>query len=217
MKKFLNGTYDTSLIGKKYNKLKIMEFAYFKKDSRGSNRKYWKCLCDCGNYCVVEQNHIKGGVTKSCGCLRFGRITYFKHGENLTRLHRTWVQMRRRCREKKYDQYNRYAKRGTKVCDEWQEYIPFRDWALANGYDDTLSIDRIDNDGDYTPENCRWADIKTQANNRSSNHLLTYKGVTKTTSQWAESSGLLLETLLERLKRGWSVEDAIFKPVKNKT
>lgn len=134
---------------------------------------------------------------------------HFKHGETGTRLHRAWVQMRRRCRDEKYDRYERYAKRGTKVCDEWHHYLTFKEWSLANGYSDNLSLDRIDNDGDYNPSNCRWADQTVQANNRSSSHYLEFDGKKLSIKQWSLVVGINEQTIHERLKRNWTVEKSL--------
>jgi len=102
-----------------------------------------------------------------------------------------------------------YGGRGIKICDEWDSYEAFRDWSLANGYEEGLSIDRIDNDGNYEPSNCRWVDAKTQGNNRRSNNNLTYNGDTHTIKEWSEITGINWSTIKERLKQGWTVERAL--------
>lgn len=141
----------------------------------------------------------------------------YKHGETKTRLFKIWTSMHERCEREKHCQYKNYGGRGIKVCDEWNEYIPFAEWARANGYSDDLSIDRIDTNGNYTPTNCRWATTKEQMNNKRNNHNVCYKGEQYTLTQLAEKYGIKKTTLRERLKAGWSVEEAVEKPIRKRT
>lgn len=138
------------------------------------------------------------------------------HGESYheTRLHHIWVNMRYRCNNPNCSHYNRYGGRGIKVCDEWNEYLVFKKWAMANGYDDSKSIDRIDNNGNYEPNNCRWATMKTQNNNRSSNNNITYNGETHTVAEWACIVGINENTLRSRLFiNKWDIETALTTPL----
>jgi hypothetical protein len=116
--------------------------------------------------------------------------------------------MKTRCSNPNASRYSNYGGRGISVCDEWQEFINFKDWALSTGYKDNLTIDRIDVNGNYEPANCRWATRKEQANNKTTSHLITYKNETKTMSQWADVLGFELDTLKRRIYLGWSVEKA---------
>lgn len=145
------------------------------------------------------------------------------HGEannkNGTRskLYVTWCHMIERCYNPHSERYESYGGRGITVCAEWKsDFSSFRDWALANGYDKRLTLDRIDNNGNYEPTNCKWSTQKEQCNNRRSNRLLTYKGETKTMTQWAESIGMNVGTFKYRLRLGWSVKDAIETPVRRR-
>ena len=126
------------------------------------------------------------------------------------RIYCIWQKMKQRCYNPKQHGYERYGGRGITVCDEWKNnFTAFKEWALSHGYDNSLSIDRIDFDGNYEPTNCRWADTKTQANNTSRNHYITYKGETKTLAQWADCLGINRYTLHVRIDiRGWSIERA---------
>ena len=121
--------------------------------------------------------------------------------------------MKRRCYDNNAISYNKYGGRGIKVCEEWQEYEPFSEWAKNNGYTDELTLDRIDNNGDYSPNNCRWATYKEQALNTRTNHFIEFCGEIKTLSQWADELGINRSTLCERINsRGWSIEKALTTP-----
>ncbi len=132
------------------------------------------------------------------------------HGKSGTRLYRTWTDMRNRCNNHKNLHYSRYGGRGIKVCDEWQRsFDSFHAWAIANGYSDDLTIDRIDVNGNYEPANCRWITMSQQQFNKSNKRLLTVNGETKTIAQWAECTGLKYDTIWRRIKRGKTGADVI--------
>lgn len=132
------------------------------------NRRIWECKCDCGNYTNVPATSLITGGTKSCGCLQQQtRVdSNVKHGFCGTRLYRIWKGMKSRCLYPSSTDYKWYGARGISVCREWEKFEPFAEWALSNGYSDDLTLDRIDNDGDYTPCNCRWATISEQNKNK---------------------------------------------------
>lgn len=192
----------------------------------------WICQCDCGNTTIVSTDRLKNGHTKSCGCLHKEQITKLghetgkvniikaqkasiKHGEHRTRLYRIWQCMKTRVTNMNRDESERYSKRGITICEEWaNSYESFRDWAIANGYQDNLTIDRIDNNKGYDPSNCRWADRTTQNNNRSNNVILEYNGKSLTVAEWSKETGINYETLRYRIEIGWNVEDILTKPVR---
>ena len=128
------------------------------------------------------------------------------------RLYGIWKGIKVRTHNTHHKDYKYCGAKGITICDEWDKsYEAFKEWALNNGYRDDLTIDRIDNSGNYCPENCRWADLYTQANNKSNNHLITYNGKTQNMTQWAKEIGVRREIIKDRLKSGWSVEDALTK------
>ena len=157
---------DNYWIGKKINRLTIVGFT--KKENR--DEVFWECVCECGNRVVAMPCLIKSGHTSSCGCYmkeKNGNREY-KHGGYGTRLYNIWCLMKQRCYNPKATHYERYGGRGITVCDEWlNDFQPFYDWAVNNGYSDDLTIDRINNDGNYQPDNCRWTTMQEQSMNRS--------------------------------------------------
>lgn len=141
----------------------------------------------------------------------------YKHGETKTRLHKIWSSMHERCEREKHLHYSDYGGRGISVCEEWKDYIPFAKWARNNGYSDNLTLDRIDVNGNYEPSNCRWVTMKEQHNNKRNNRILLYHGETYTLTQLAEKVGINKTTLKERINLGWSIEDAVNRPIRQRT
>lgn len=135
-----------------------------------------------------------------------GKLIKYACNETKTRLYQIWIAMRHRCNDKNN---KHYGAKGITVCAEWNDFLCFKEWAIKNGYNDRLSIDRIDNSRGYNPDNCRWVDNIAQHNNMSSNRLITYRGETKTVSQWAKEYNIIPQTLYSRLSRGWSISRAI--------
>jgi hypothetical protein len=179
------------------------------------------CRCDCGTIKDVEYRNLLRARSLSCGCSRAPRIRErsYKHGGGGTRLYGIWHGMNRRCGNPRAVHYERYGGRGIAVCVEWREdFECFRAWAISAGYTDDKEIDRINNHGNYQPDNCRWASRKENARNTSRTVLLTAFGETKPISAWAEDDRSVVSSyaLNSRLKRGWSPEDAIMRPSKVK-
>ena len=205
------------LAGKRYGYLTPIKIVG--KDNRHNN--LWECQCDCGNIVITTATQIKSKNTVSCGCFRkkiidsIGDISK-THGESKTRLYRIWYTMKRRCYDENFNRYNDYGGRGITVCDEWHKYENFAKWAKSNGYSDTLTIDRIDVNGDYCPENCRWSDYVTQSNNRRNNRFISRNGRTLTCAQWAKEIGMKASILYERLYvEHWDIERAFTEPPKS--
>lgn len=178
-------------------------------EGRKYNKILVKCKCDCGNYVHVAKISLTRGITKSCGCLRRATTSATKtiHGMSRTRTHQTWMNMIRRCTDERATHYKEYGGRGIGVCDRWRV---FENFIFDMGIQpDFMTIERIDNNGNYTPENCIWKTKKEQANNRRSNRNITFNCVTKTLSEWAETTGIKRETISYRLKKGWPIERAL--------
>lgn len=181
-------------------------------------KKRWaECRCECGNVKRIEIANLFNGQTRSCGCLvkEQVRALSLKHGEEGTRLYRVWSGMKARCEIPSGDSYRRYGGRGISVCPEWSaSYIKFRNWAMDAGYQDELQIDRIDNDGNYDPSNCRFVSPRKNANNRGNHVWLDAFGERKTMSDWARDSRCAVSyaTLKTRIKRGFAAEVAIARP-----
>lgn len=197
-----------NLKGKKFNKLQVIERVI----KENNKQTYWKCICECGNTTIVTSAHLKNGHTKSCGCLQKEVVKNMMTTHNLThtKLFKVWRGMKDRTLNKNDKHYKNYGNRGIKICNEWlEDFKCFYDWALNNGYKEGLTIDRINVNGNYEPNNCRWITWKEQQNNRTNNHYITYKGETHTMKQWSELLGIKYTTLSMRLnKYNWSVGKA---------
>lgn len=202
------------LIGENFGRAIVKE--YIGKDS--ANRKKYKCLCNCGNIFITDIYSILNGHTCSCGCLRKEATIAFNttHGQKYTRLYTTWGNMINRCNNLNNPHYDDYGGRGIKVCNEWLQFENFYNWAIQNGYSDTLTIDRINNNKGYMPENCRWITLQMQSRNRRSNHMLTYNGITKSMTEWSEETGISFSAIKTRLKRGWDIEKTLTIPMRSR-
>ena len=178
----------------------------------------WRCKCDCGNETAVVGVLLTRGATTSCGCYarEVSSKVHTQHGLSNTKLYRIWAGMKSRCRDKTGNHFKTYAARGIAVCDEWENnFSDFYIWALANGYQDGLTIDRIDNGRGYSPANCRWVTEKAQHGNTRNNVMVSYRGENVKLIALSEITGIGLETLRDRIvRRGWDVERAVSQPVK---
>lgn len=180
-------------------------------------KAWFKCIC--GKQKIIGVKNVSEGATKSCGCINFSRKGNYRHGGSLkkkTRLYNIYHKMKTRCYSPNYSEAKYYSERGITICEEWKNnFVAFRDWALKNGYAENLSIDRIDVNKGYSPDNCRWVDDKTQSRNRRSNIKITHNGQTKILMEWCEELNLPYATIRTRIVRGWDCEDALTKPIRN--
>ena len=176
-----------------------------------SRSMVWYCQCDCGNRCLVPTSSLTSGNTRSCGCLRLELIT--RHGLAAHPLRRTWAAMISRCHDPEHPQFSHYGGRGIQVCDEWQGEAGLARFLSDMGERPPgLTIDRIDNDGPYTKDNCRWATYTTQLRNRRFNHLITHNGKTACISEWAETLGISHSSLSWRLMHSGMPLDKALSP-----
>ena len=173
---------------------------------------YWLCACDCGNTVRVDGSHLRKGVTQSCGCLQkdLTHQRFAKHNMRSSRLYSCWTNMKNRCLNSNSTEFHNYGGRGIEVCQEWLDsFETFRDWALANGYADNLTIDRIDVNGNYEPSNCRWATAKEQANNTTKNHYITHNGISKSMMLWAEEFHIPYNKMRYLVYSGLSIDEIL--------
>lgn len=207
------------IAGQKFGRLTAL-----KRCESKNKHAMWLCHCDCGNDKIVSLQHLRQGNVKSCGCLnreiapergrksRIGERSR-KHGDFGTKLYGIWAGMKRRCQNSNTKYYSDYGGRGIQVCEEWQDYEPFRTWAVSHGYCEGMSIERIDVDGNYCPENCKWIPIGEQNRNKRLSIRLQYQGKQYTIKEIAQITGLKERTIQGRYERGWKVED-LFLPKK---
>lgn len=217
-----------NLVGKKYNMLTVIGRDDNKVYSNGHTYVMWKCKCDCGNIVSVSALHLKNGHTKSCGCLHDNRVKYmnYTHGgkskdnPDKNRLYSIWSCMKDRCINPNSTSYINYGGRGIKVCDEWEnDFESFMIWAINNEYDPhaergACTLDRIDVNGNYCPDNCRWVNQKTQCNNTRRNIHIEYNDETHTIAEWSDISGLPASIIYSRIRLGWDTEKVFSTPAK---
>lgn len=198
--------------GDKYNFLTAVRFSH--RDKR--SQLYWLFKCDCGNKKVIVVEDVKKGSIKSCGCMQRELLKerHITHGMSKTREYKTWASMKSRCLNKNNPGYKNYGARGITVCKRWMKFENF--YADMGDKPRGMSLDRIDNNGNYKPENCRWATRRQQGNNKRNNRLLTYRGKTMTTAQWARKTDIDRITLHKRIKKGWSTEKVLTVPIKHR-
>jgi hypothetical protein len=180
-----------------------------------NNRRRFLCKCECGNQKEVALAGLSNG-TSSCGCLQREVTTKRNstHGKSRTTLYRRWAHMIGRCYNPRDKRYPLYGGRGISVCEQWRDFYNFYLWAINNGYSKSLTLDRIDPHGNYESQNCRWVTWKKQQNNRTNNRFIKCFGIKRTCQEWSEITGIKESTIRWRLDNNWSVEKALFKPVR---
>ena len=198
-----------NIIGNKYNKLTILELE--RKEKKNNHwRYYYKCQCECGNIKTIERDAIVFGGSKSCGCAFKGMNA--KHNLCNSRIYKIYIDMKKRCYNEKNHNYKNYGGRGIKICNEWlNDFMSFYNWSLKNGYQNNLSIDRINVNGDYKPTNCRWATKEIQCNNKRNNVFYEYNEEKLTGTQISRKYGINYNTLRYRIRSGKTVKEAIEK------
>lgn len=195
------GTPHLDLSGRTFGRLTVQHYA---------GDGFWQCVCECGNGYRVKTERLKNGHTRSCGCLH--RDTVRPHGGSGTKVHGVWLQMRWRCNSPACPSYHNYGGRGIKVCDRWDKFENFL--ADMGPRPEGAWLDRTDNDGPYSPENCQWVSPKSNQNNKRTNVLMEFNGKTQTATEWSEELGISYWTLLNRLRRGWSHAKALGEPIR---
>lgn len=205
-----------NLIGNTYGRLTVVDTAEDLVSASGYHTVMWKCRCECGELVTVRGKSLKGGVTKSCGCFQRDEMSEraSKHGGFGSRLYAVWNSMRQRCNNENHRAYENYGGRGISICKEWDDFSKFREWAASSGYDETAprgkyTLDRVDVNGDYSPSNCRWVDMRSQANNRRCSIQLEHDGETLNLHEWAERVGLDYTTIWKRYSKGLPADEIL--------
>jgi len=193
------------MTGMKFGKLFVSHLSGRKADKTA----IWHCVCDCGETREVAGTGLRAGRHKSCGCAspKFTKERTTTHNMSRTKTYKIWAHMIQRCKNKKQVRYKDYGGRGITVCDKWLDFTNF--YADMGECGPSLSIDRIDNNGNYEPSNCRWADAITQNNNTRKNRFVTANGKTMTIANWARLLNIKQNTIVTRLRRGWTDDQAI--------
>lgn len=199
------------LTGQEFGYLSVIGFS--RQDHK--SHSFWMCKCVCGVEKEFRSNNLRRGLSQSCGCMKGAMITDSKirHGLAGARVYKCWAKMRQRCINPKDKRYDRYGGRGIKVCDRWQSFENF--YADMGEMPEKMTLDRIDVNGDYCPENCRWTDMTTQQRNKSNNNHITWNGETKLLCEWAETLGINQDTLGFRINSPkWTLERAMTQPLR---
>lgn len=202
-----------------FHDLTGMQFSFLKVIERDFSRDkyvYWLCECTrCGKMTSVRSCNLVTGQVMSCGCYGRSRELRIRHGDSRTSLYERWCAIKNRCKNESCIEYKNYGGRGIKMCEEWStSYETFKDWAISHGYREDLTIDRIDVNGDYCPENCRWITMKEQLRNTTKTMRITYNGKTMLADEWEKVCGIKQSTIRDRIRHGWTPEEALtIKPI----
>lgn len=201
------------LTGQRFGRLIVLELG---KKRHTKDRVRWLCKCDCGNFKEPTTSDLRTGNTQSCGCKNMERIT--THGKSKTALYKVWCGIKERCNAPNSYHFHNYGGRGISICDEWnKDFQNFYKWAKSNGYKRGLTIERIDNDGNYEPSNCTWIPKGEQNNNKRDTIRIKFNGEELTLKEWSERTGIKLITLYFRIcKYNWSIERALTEKVQKR-
>lgn len=205
------------ITGQKFGRLTVI-----KRVGRNKQRQAtWLCQCECGNQITVVGCYLRGKRVMSCGCLRKDNLlkSITKHNKSRDKIYKVFTGMKARCYNKNSIEYKNYGARGIKICEEWlNNFLNFYDWAIANGYDENAehgkcTIDRIDVNGDYCPNNCRFVSNLIQQRNKRNNRFIEYKGIKLCVSDWEKRLNFSQGTIKTRIKNGWSIKQIIETPI----
>lgn len=196
--------------GDRFSRLTIIKEV----DSRKKAR-FFLCRCDCGIEKEIRMVLLTNGDTKSCGCYKREHLLnmIYKNGLSRTKPYAIWNSMKQRCCNKNSKAYEHYGARGVRVCDEWMDFEIFYDWTINNGYQEGLTLERIDVNGNYEPSNCTWIPQSEQSNNTRRSRIILYEGKEQNLRQWANELNIKYDTLFGRLSKGWSIKKAFETPV----
>ncbi len=200
------------LVGKRFGRLIVISREY----KKNTKQTIWLCRCDCGNEILVAKQKLINHKTISCGCYRKEMVS--THNMSQTRIYRIWIKMKERCYNQNHKFYKNYGGRGIRICEEWLNkkngFINLYNWAIENGYEENLTIERIDVNGNYEPNNCAWITMKEQARNKRNTIILNFNNEEKTLIEWAEITGINKGVILKRINSlNWSIEKALTTPV----
>jgi len=198
--------------GAKFGRWTVVEYVEHDKNYKA----IYLCVCQCGEIKKVCENNLKSGKSRSCGCLKreCSKKLMTTHDLSGHPIFSIWMGIKKRCTTPTAQNYKYYGGRGISFCKEWIDFMNFYNWAICSGWEEGLSIDRIDNDGNYCPENCRWVTHIEQCNNTRKNLMLTASSKTQTLSQWARELSCSVQTLHSRIRSGWDVEKALTTPIR---
>ncbi len=202
--------------GQKFGRWLVIKRAEDHISKSGYRFTQYECKCDCGAVAVVLASALKSGRSKSCGCYGAERRAescgsqFRTHGDSKSRLYKIYYSIKKRCYNSAALNYNSYGARGVTMCEEWRtDWTSFRDWALSNGYDDSLTIDRINVDGGYNPQNCRWVTRVAQANNRRTSKWITYQNETHTVAEWAKILDIPYKCIYKKISDGITLSEIL--------
>lgn len=193
-------------VGNRYGNLVIIDVI------KHEYHPYALCVCDCGVEKKVRMDHLQSGGTKSCGCQKYKnkKNIHIKHNSSKTRLYKIWIGVKQRCFNKNNAEYKNYGGRGITVCKEWLDFSVFKEWAISNGYADNLTIERVDVNGDYCEQNCKWIPLSEQLKNTSRSVFITFNGETLCANDWCKRFGLPNNSVIRRYRKGLPLEE-VFK------